>query len=475
VENKNGMEESHPSSTRKPLGTFALVMINVIAIDSIRTLAIGAQFGASLVFFYLIAAIFFMIPSGLVSAELTAFLPKRGGLYVWVREAFGKQFAFVIIWLNWIYNVFWYPTILVLIAGTFSYLFNPELASNKLFIALFTLTAFWIMTLANCWGMRISSYVSTFSALIGTLFPMLAIVILGSIFFTTSSSYSLDFSHFIPKESTFENNLGFFDNILFGLMGLEMSATHAKEMRDPAKHYPRSVFITIAIVISTTIAASLAVAIIIPNKEISLATGVIEAFTLFLKTFHLSWMLPIFVIGIMIGGLGGVASWIIGPTKGLLVAARDGSLPYFLKKVNKHGVPTRLLILQALIVSFLCLVFTIMPTVTSSFWVLSAICAQLALIVYIVLFSSAIALRPRMNLEDSLYRIPGGSWGLNLCAFSGITICLISFFFGFILPRTIHLNKVYLFEALLFGGCILMILIPILVGYFSRRAHEHGK
>ena len=100
------------ASLKKPLGVFALVMINVIAIDNLRTLPFSAEFGLSLVSIYVLAAIFFLIPVGFAAAELATTWPARGGIYIWIREAFGPRAGFFIIWLQWIYNVVWYPTAL---------------------------------------------------------------------------------------------------------------------------------------------------------------------------------------------------------------------------------------------------------------------------------------------------------------------------------------------------------------------------
>lgn len=467
---------STPSPVKKTLGTFQLVMINVIAIDSIRTLPISAEFGLALIFFYLIGALFFMLPSGMVSAELASMLPERGGIYVWVREAFGKTTAFIVIWLNWIYNVFWYPTILVLIAGTLSYLFNPFLADSKAFIACFTIIVFWALTFANLVGMRFSSMISTIAAIAGTLIPMLLISILGLIWVLKGKplALTLSWSAFFPSAETF-TNLGFFDNILFGLLGLEMAATHAREMKNPTKDYPRSVFITIGIVILTTIISSLALAVAIPGKNISLATGVIQAFALFLRSFHLDFLIPIFVLCIILGGMGGIASWIIGPTKGLLVASEDGSLPSALSKTNAHGVPYRILILQACLVTALCFVFVIMPTVNSSFWILSAITAQLAMIVYIFLFASALSLRKYKPDLQRVYKIPGGKFGLYFFTLSGITICSLAFFFGFIPPKQVQITSFYTFEFLLIGGTVLGIAIPYLISKYEWNKQKEGK
>src|SRR6185437_14865497 len=99
-----------------------------------RTLPIGAVYGFSLVFFYLVAALVFFIPTILVTAELATAWPNTGGAYIWVREAFGPHCGFMVIWLQWIYNVVWYPTILAFIGATLAYLFDPALANNKYFL-----------------------------------------------------------------------------------------------------------------------------------------------------------------------------------------------------------------------------------------------------------------------------------------------------------------------------------------------------
>ena len=91
-------------------------MINVIAIDSLRNLPANAEMGLTIAFFYVIIALLFLLPCILITAELATHWPKTGGAYVWVKEAFGPRWGFVSIWLQWIYNVFWYPTILSFIA-----------------------------------------------------------------------------------------------------------------------------------------------------------------------------------------------------------------------------------------------------------------------------------------------------------------------------------------------------------------------
>lgn len=449
------------AGSKKALGFFQLVMINVIAIDSIRTLPFAAVYGFSLVFFYLLATLIFFLPTAMVSAELATGWPNRGGIYIWVREAFGKRIAFFIIWLNWIYNVFWYPTILALITGTFAYLFNPELAKNPLYMALGVLLLFWFATWVNCKGMRASSALSTTGALLGTLFPIALISLLGIIWVFKGNpiQITINSESFFPK-STDMDNLAFLTAIFFGLIGLEMSATHAQEMRNPVIDYPRSVFTSVWIILATIILGSLAIAIMIPSRELSLAVGIMQAFTEFLRELGFDWAIPVIAGCIVLGGLSGVSAWIIGPTKGLLVASEDGSLPALFSKVNKDGVPSGILITQGIIVSFLSLLYVIFPTVNQSFWIFSVITAQLGMIVYIGLFSAALKLSYSKPDIKRHYRIPGGKIGIWTVCMVGSLSCFLVICLGFVPTSQIPVHNLFLYEGLLIFGMLAACLPP---------------
>jgi amino acid transporter len=446
---------------KKPLGLFQLVMINVIAVDSIRTLPFSAVYGFSLVFFYLLAGLVFFFPTALVSAELGTGWPNRGGIYVWVREAFGKRWSFLVIWLNWIYNVIWYPTIMALIAGTFAYLFDPSLAANPRYMAAAVLFLFWAATGFHCFGMRAASWLSTAGALLGTIFPMLLIACLGLTWIVQGQPLqtSLSVTALLPDKID-HTNIAFLTSVFFGLLGLEMAATHAAEMRNPARDYPRSLWIASLIILATIILGSLAIAVVIPSRELSLATGVIQAFAIFASQYQLPWLVPLIAVCVILGGLSNVGAWIIGPAKGLLVAAQDGSLPPFLAKLNRYDVPHRILLVQATIVSGLCLLFLLLPAVNSSYWLLSVITAQLALLVYVGLFAAALRLRQRQPHVKRSYHVPGGTKGIWTVCLLGMTSCATVMVLGFVPPADVPFQSIALYETLLIGGVVLAFATP---------------
>jgi amino acid transporter len=458
------MKKDNSSSKHRILGLFQIIMINVIAVDSIRTLPFAAEYGLSLVFYYLLAALMFFIPSALVSAELASAWPQTGAIYIWVREAFGKNCSLMVIWLEWICNVVWYPTILALIAGALAYLVDPLLAENKIYMICTVLALFWGSTWINCLGMKASSWVSIVTALLGTLIPMAAVTVFGVLWYAGNHPLQIEFSwkEFFPTQGKIDN-LAFLSNVLFGLIGLDMAATHAAEMKNPRKDYPKAMLFSVVIILASIIFSSLAISLVVSPNELNLVTGCLQAFSIFLEKFHLSWALPIIALCIIVGGIGGVSAWIIGPTKGLMVASQDGSLPAFLAKKNSKGAPINVLIFQGIIVSFLSLAFVVMPSVNSSFWLLSAITAQIAMVVYVFLFAAGMYLRYSKKEVTRIYKIPCKNIGMNIVGSLGCLSCFGAMVLGFIPPVKLGIGNIVTYEILLISGVVGLCMIPLAV------------
>lgn len=452
------------TNTTKTLSLFSLIMINVIAIDNLRSLTAGAEYGFSMVFFYLIAAVLFFIPTILVTAELATGWPNTGGVYVWVREAFGPKWGFLTIWLQWIYNVVWYPTIFAFIASIVAYLIHPTLVENKFFMLTVILTAYWGMTFVNCLGLKVSSVFSGIGAIVGTIFPMLLIAFLGFLWLYHDKATHVNFTlrDFFPNLNSYRD-LAFFTNILFGLMGIEMSAVHAGDVHNPERNYPLALMCSAAIILVTLVSACLAITIVIPIEKLNLVSGFIDAFGIFFNAYHMAWFIPIIAILIIVGSLGGASVWILGPARGLYIATHDNKLPVFISKQNKKQMPVGILLLQGSIVTVLCGVFFIMPSVNSSYWILSNLTAQLALLFYILMFAAAIRLRYKHAHVKRAYHIPGGKLGIWIVCGIGILTCLTAIMLGFLPPTQVAVGNIFKYEAILITGILLCCIIPLLL------------
>ena len=141
------------------LGVFTLAIMNVTAVVSLRGLPAEAVYGMSSAFYYLFAAIVFLIPTSLVAAELAAmFQDKQGGVFRWVGEAYGKRLGFLAIWVQWIESTIWYPTVLTFGAVSIAFIgmndaHDMSLASNKYYTLAVVLIIYWLATFISLKGM----------------------------------------------------------------------------------------------------------------------------------------------------------------------------------------------------------------------------------------------------------------------------------------------------------------------------------
>jgi amino acid transporter len=253
-----------------------------------------------------------------------------------------------------------------------------------------------------------------------------------------------------------------------------MVATHAGEMKNPKKDYPRALFISVILVLFLLILSSLSIAIVVPRGELNLVVGALQAFTIFFEAFNMPWMTPVIAVCIILGGLSGVSAWIIGPTKGIQVAGQDGQLPSIFTKKNEHGVPTGALFLQAAIVTLLSLLFVYMPTINSSFFLLSVITSQLALIVYSILFAASIKLHHYKREVARSFKIPGEHVGIWTVAISGIAISLAAIGVGFILPSNIKMESPLKYELILILGMAVLAGAPLVISFIAKQK-RNGK
>jgi amino acid transporter len=193
-----------------------------------------------------------------------------------------------------------------------------------------------------------------------------------------------------------------------------------------------------------------------------------QAFSYFVNAYGLSWLTPYIAALIVAGAFGALSTWVIGPTKGLLAAARSGDLPPYFRVVNKHGMPVRLLIAQAIFVSVLSLIFVWMPTVSSAFWILSAIVAQLYLLMYILLFAAAIKLRYTRPQVERSYKIPGGKPGIWIISGVGIISSVFTLIIGFFPPSQIETGNILFYVLFLMLAILLACCAPSIILLFQK-------
>ncbi|WP_419419575.1 APC family permease [Legionella sp. D16C41] len=464
------------SSNKHVLSIFSLTMITVGSVDSIRNLPATALFGSQLIFFFFFGALFFLIPTALVSAELASGWAQQGGIYVWVKEAFGKKAGFLAIWLQWIENVIWYPTILSFVAGTIGYLINPLLVTNSLFLWLVITISFWIVTWINIRGMKSAALFSNICAISGLIIPMTLIIALGIVWLAGGNPSQVQFNlHSILPQWNEKSLWVSLTAIMMSFCGIEIATVHANDVHNPQYAFPRALIFSVLIILVTLILGSLAIAIVLPNQEINLVAGIMQAFDAFFARYNLLWVMPVIALMLIMGGLGGVSNWIIAPTKGLMVAAAEGNLPEIFRRSNANGAPVVILITQAIIVTVLSALFLFMPSVNGSYWLLTALAAQLYMLMYLLMFAAALKLRISYPKQPRLFKIPGGLFGMVFIAGIGIIGVLVTLMVSFMPPDNINIGSVTRYELTLVIGLIIMCLPPFISAKLQKNKMSANK
>ncbi len=462
------------NQTTKTLSVFSLAMINVAAIGTVKNWPLIAEYGFSSIFFYILAALAFFLPVSLVSAELATGWPKLGGIFVWVKEAFGHRTGFLAIWLLWFENVIWYPTVLSFVAATIAYIFDPVLANSRIYTGAMVLILYWLATIANLRGMRLSSWISTGSVIIGSFLPAIIIIGLGAGWFFSGKPMQISFSWqtLLPEPGTLQPWI-ILTGVLLTLAGMEMSAVHARDVENPQKNYPRAIFLSFALIVGLTLLGVLSIAMVIPKEKISLVAGSLQAFCTFVESGSFCFLIPLIAICIALGALGSVSTWVIGPSRGLLAAAQSGDLPPFFRRTNSHGMPINLLMSQGAIVTILSLMFIFMPSVNAAYWILTVLVSQIYLVMYMLMFAAAIKLRYKRPDVVRAYKIPGGKIGMWVISGVGILSSLFALVIGFVPPSNFTYSSPIFYVLFLAVGVVFVCIAPSLILYFKKPSWTH--
>lgn len=451
------------------LSVTTLAIMNITAVVSLRGLPAEAIYGLSSAFYYLFAAIVFLIPTAMVAAELAGmFSDKQGGVFRWVGEAFGPRTGFLAIWLQWIESTIWYPTVLTFGAVSIAYIglndaSDAVLASNKVFTLVTVLAIYWIATFIAMKGLNWVGKISKWGGLVGTIIPAGLLIIFGILYLASGGHNYMDMSQsFIPDLSKL-NNIVLASSIFLFYAGMEMMGVHVMDVNNPSKNYSKAIIIGSLATVAIFVLGTFALGFVIPSKDINLTQSLLIGFDNYFRYFHMSWAGPIMAIALMFGVLAGVLTWVAGPSKGIFMVGKAGYLPPFFQKTNSSGVQRNILLIQGGIVTLLSLLFVVMPSVQSFYQILSQLTILLYLIMYMLMFAAAIVLRYKMKDAERPFRLGKGNglmWFLGAMGFGG---SLLAFVLSFIPPGQINTGNNTVWYSVLIIGCIVMVVIPFII------------
>ncbi|MEG1405123.1 MAG: amino acid permease [Alistipes sp.] len=446
-----------------------LAIMNITAVVSLRGLPAEAVYGLSSAFYYLFAAVVFLIPTAMVAAELAAmFSDKQGGVFRWVGEAFGARTGFLAIWLQWIESTIWYPTVLTFGAVSIAFIgmdqtHDMSLASNKVFTLVVVLAIYWLATIISLKGLDWVGKISKWGGMIGTIIPAGLLIVLGIIYLASGGHNHMDMSQsFIPDLSKVDN-LVLASGIFLFYAGMEMMGIHVMEVNNPKKNYPRAIIIGSLVTVLIFVLGTFSLGFIIPAKDINLTQSLLLGFDNYFQYLHMSWASPVIAIALMFGVLAGVLTWVAGPSKGIYAVGKAGYLPPFFQKSNKNGMQRNILLIQGGVVTLLSLLFVVMPSVQSFYQILSQLTVLLYLIMYLLMFAAAIVLRYKMKETPRPFRLGKGNGMMWLLGGMGFCGSLLAFVLSFIPPGQIATGSNTVWYSVLVIGCLVVVGIPFII------------
>lgn len=457
------------------MGVFTLVVMNIVAVVSLRGLPAEATYGISSAFYYLLAAVVFLIPVSLVAAELAALFPyQQGGVFRWVGEAFGKKAGFLAIWLQWIESTIWYPTVLTFggVALAFiamNHVADAHIAANKEYMIAVMLGIYWLATFISLKGMGWVGKVSKIGGMVGTIIPAGILVVLAVIYVCTGGQIQMNMHGSFFPDLTNIDNVVLACSIFLFYAGMEMSGIHVREIKNPTKNYPKAVIIGAVITVLIFILGTYSLGFIIPSKDINLVQSLLVGFDDYFKYLHIRWLSPIMAVALAFGVLAGVLTWVAGPSKGIFAVGRAGYLPPFFQKTNKSGVQKNILYVQGIIVTLLAFIMVAMPSVQSFYQILSQLTVLLYLIMYLMMFAAAIYLRYNMPDAKRPYRIgKKGNFMMWLIGGVGFIGSLAAFIFSFFPTSSVNMGSNAVWFGVLIGGVVLFVVLPFIILKFKK-------
>jgi glutamate:GABA antiporter len=441
-----------------------VVLFNITAIVGLRWLTTAAsQFGLASLLLWVVAMVVFFLPSAVAVRELADIDPGAGGIYRWVRRAFGPLHGFVAGWGYWVNNLFYFPSLLVATAAIAAYAAGPRfvhLGDDGRFIAVLSLAGLWLAVGMNLVGLRVGKRLQNLGGY-GTWLPALIFVALATWSLVTRASATPFSARGLLPASFDLPSINLFATMTFGLAGLELAPTLGDEIHDAAATLRRGVVVSGVAIVALYVLGTAAMLVALPATTVSITNGMPQATAALVDRLGVPWLAPVAaVVAILLalGNLGGVGAWLAGSARLPFVAGVDGALPAAFGRIHpRWQTPYVGLLVQGALATLFVVASLIGSTVKNAYLVLTQTTLVLFFIPYLYLFAAYLRLRRTRTAVTAL----SGVVGLAAVAFSIVL--------GFVPPG--DEAHPWRYEAKVVGGVIGFMGIGLLLARRGVRGH----
>ena len=408
----------------KTLGQKDMVLFTVSAILLLDTLAAAASVGASSIFWWLFLGLIFFVPFALICAEMGCAYPEQGGIYAWIRDAFGGRWASRATWSYWVNTAVWVPAIYILFAGIFKQMFYPELTLFWQITIAIILT--WIAVILNIVTLSIGKWIPNIGAVLKII--VFIAIILGAVLYTQDHGMANELT-FQSLKPNWSSSLQYIPAIIYGMLGFELVSSGSAEMNDPARDVPRSIFISGIIIIVLYTLATVAVLAAIPAGEINLVEGLMDTLNLFFGQTAIGKIL-VMILGVaaLYTFFSNGVTWALGCNRSAAEAAADGELPALFGIVSKkRGTPVGAAISMGVVATILLVLYGFMAGNNEDlFWDLFSFSAVIFLLPYLGMFLAFVKMRVVDADHIRPFAVPGNLIVARILAYTCFTVLVLS-------------------------------------------------
>ena len=458
-------QASNTPHLRRVLGTWDLALLCVVAVANLNLVPVIAAGGAPVVWFWLLALLFFFWPQGIAVIEFSKRYPGEGGIYLWSKERFGPWHGFLAGWCYWTNNIFYIPTLLLYIVGIALYIGGPRfvaLNNDKTFVFVAAILLLALLVALNVRGLGLGKWVNN-SGAIGTAAAAVVLGILAVLVFSRQGN-PLGASEFRIAGADW-SVFNTFGVICFGLVGLELGSVMGDEIRNPAHTVPRGVFWGGIASGVLYIGATLAVLFALPKAKISAVQGILQAVASMADSVDFGWLVPPVALVLTISIAGIASAWLSGSARIPFVAGLDSYLPERLGRLHpRYGTPHVALITQSILSGLFVGMSFLGENVEEGYKTLLDLAVVLQLVPFLYLYAAMIDLARRP--ADGLGRYPKGV--LWLAGISGVVTSALGMVVAFIPQR--EGQTLWIFETKMAAGTLLFLALAAFFYFpYSRR------
>ncbi len=456
--------EARSGVFKKELGLTDLVLTQILFIIGLPWIGVAAKQGPSHVVLWLLAMLFFYIPSAAVVIYLNRIMPLEGGLYQWAKLGFNEGLGFLVAWNLWLFAILNTSEIGLQVTQYLRYILGPSsegLTGSKWFIGLVSMALIGALVLLTTVGLGVGKWVHKAGGalMLVTFFAILILPWLNFAHGTLPAFHPLRIE--MPVLSIMSLNL--LGKMGFGALGgFEYVAIHAGECRDPVKSITRSVWLAAPIIAGMFILGTSSVLALIPQDRIDLIAPIPQVLSEGFRS--LSLVLPIAtttILALLCIRIAQSSVMFGGNTRLPMVAGWDRLLPEWFTRLHaRYRTPVNSILFVGAATLGLGLAGLIGVGKQEAFQLLWNASGVFYALTYLVMFAI-----PLLGLRGVQPRPP--LW-LKACALSGLLMTLL--YVGLSIVPIIQVESRTMFAVKIAGLIVITNAVGLVIYLAAKRS-----